>query len=199
MRSSLVAVWIGMLAVPAVAHDLWLIPPVKADADRAVTIRAPSGSDFPNSEHAPDPTKFARRTAIGPDGNAPLEAAGTEGESGLLTFRPVKPGVYVVAVATTPKLITLEADKFNAYLVEDGLPHIYLLRSKEKTLDRPGTERYSKSPKALIRVGDGKAGDATWPVGLPLEIVPLKDPFNRKAGDSMQLPLTRQVLLRRGG
>src|SRR5205085_11603061 len=60
----------------------------------------------------------------------------------------------------------------------------YLLRSKEKTLDRPGVERYSKSPKALFRAGDG-AGDPTKPLGLPLEVVPLKDPFAKTVGDAL--------------
>ncbi|HEX3151950.1 MAG TPA: DUF4198 domain-containing protein [Gemmataceae bacterium] len=170
---------------PTFGHDLWLIPPEKADTGRTLTVRAHSGSEFPVSEHAPDPAKFARRIVISPEGESALDAAGIEAEAGLLAFRPSKPGVYVVAVETSPKLITLEADKFNAYLVEDSLPHIYALRSKEKSLDRPGTERYSKSPKALVRAGDGKGIDFAKPVGLPLEIVPLKDPFERKVGDTL--------------
>ncbi len=168
------------------AHDLWLIPPTTAVVDKQIRILAHSGMDFPKSEHAPDPAKFTRRIVIHPDGKeSPLEAAGTEGLSGLLTFRPVKPGLYVVAVETTPKLITLDADKFNSYLVSDGLPHIYLLRAKEKTLDQPGRERYSKSPKALLRVGKDRVGDATKAVGLPLEIVPMKDPFPLKSGETL--------------
>ena len=187
MRLSLLGiVLVLLLAPPSFAHDLWLLPPTKAELDKEVRIRANSGMDFPKSEHAPDPAKFARRIVILPDGKeSTLEAAGTEGLSGLLTFRPAKSGLYVVAVETTPKLITLDADKFNSYLVSDGLPHIYMLRAKEKTLDQPGRERYSKSPKALLRVGKDGAGDATKAVGLPLEIVPLKDPFALKPGETL--------------
>jgi len=187
MRVSLVELVLVLLVVPlSFAHDLWLIPPTKSEPDQQLRILAHSGMDFPKSEHAPDPAKFARRLIINPDGKeAALEPAGTEGLSGLLAFRPQKSGVYVVAVETTPKLITLDADKFNSYLVSDGLPHIYLLRAKEKTLDQPGRERYSKSPKALLRVGKEAAGDASKAVGLPLEIVPLKDPFTLKPGDTL--------------
>lgn len=170
----------------AMAHDLWLIPPERPSAEGTVTVRAHSGMAFPKSEHAPDPAKFGRRVASGPDQKSvELAAAGTDKEAGLLKFESARAGIYIVGVETTPKVLTLEADKFNAYLVEDGLPHIYLLRAKEKSLDKPGVERYSKSPKALVRVGTGGEGDPTRALGLPLEIVPLKSPFDRKPGDTL--------------
>src|SRR4051794_26318982 len=136
---------------PAAAHDLWLVPPEEAAAGRPVQILASVGMDFPRSEHAPDPAGFVRRVLIRPDGSVgELRAAGKKGMSGLLEFTPEKAGVYVVAVETRPRLITLPAGRFNEYLVADGLPHIYRLRAKEKILDRPGRERYSKYVKALV-------------------------------------------------
>lgn len=107
--------------------------------------------------------------------------------AGVLAFTPTADGVYIVGVETTLKLITLDADKFNAYLISDGLPHIYALRAKEKALDQPGKERYSKSPKALVKVGDGNAGDPCREVGLPLEVIPLQNPFGRKIGDALKV------------
>jgi hypothetical protein len=142
---------------------------------------------FPRSEHAPDAAAFRRRVLVDPGGTrSSPEAAGSEGSSGLLRFKPTRPGVYVVAVETHPKLITLAADAFNEYLVADGLPHIFRLRAREKTLDRPGRERYSKSPKALVQVGRG-GGDACRAVGLPLEIVPLHDPFAVKVAGTLRV------------
>lgn len=183
MRTLLI---VSVFAVPAFAHDLWLIPPATAKVDETITLLAHSGSDFPTGDHAPDPAKFARLRAVGPDGkDVPLAAAGTKDQSGLMTLKPAAAGVHVVSVQTTPKTITLAADKFNEYLVSDGLPAIYLLRSKEKTLDEPGVERYSKSPKALVRVGEGPTDAATKPLGLTLEIVPTRDPFALRPGDAL--------------
>jgi uncharacterized GH25 family protein len=177
-----------LAAAPAPAHDLWLIPPGAAAPGKTVTVRAVSGSDFPKGDHAPDPAAFTKRLVVKPDGaTAEPDAAGKDADAGLLRFTPDAPGVYVVAVRTAPKLITLDAAAFNEYLVSDGLPHIYRLRAKEKTLDRPGKERYSKSPKVLIRVGDGGGGDPTKPVGLPLEVVPLRDPFGVKPGEALRV------------
>lgn len=175
-------------AGPVAAHDLWLIPPEKVDHKGPVKILAASGMAFPESEHAPDAAKFGARRVYNPAGKKSDAMVGAAEEKyGVLSFAPTGDGVYIVAVETTPKFIELDAEKFNAYLVSDGLSHIYALRAKEKSLDQPGKERYSKSPKALVRVGDGEAGDPCRAVGLPLEIVPVQSPFDRKVGDTLKV------------
>ena len=171
----------ALCATSASAHDLWLIPPEKASAKEPLKVLAVSGGEFPKGEQAPDPAKFAARRAFDPSGK---ESAI---DAGALSFAPAKSGIYIVAVETAPKLIAMEADAFNAYLVSDGLPHIYALRAKEKSLDKPAKERYSKSPKCLVGVGDGKDGDPCRAVGLPLEIVPMQNPFERKVGDALRV------------
>jgi hypothetical protein len=190
-RIVLMAVWCMVQAICSdwvAAHDLWLIPGRSASAGQPTIVEANSGMDFPTSEHAPDPAAFARRIVIDPDGSErPLAAAGQGEKSGLLRFEPAKPGMHIVAVETKPKVITLDADKFNEYLVADGLPHIYRLRANEKSLDQPGRERYSKFPKALLQVGDARAGDPSRVLGLTLELVPLADPFRLKVGDTLRV------------
>jgi hypothetical protein len=103
-----------LAAGPAPAHDLWLIPPEKPELKKPAFFRVNSGSKFPKSEHAPDVTKFKRRILVSPDGSeTTAEAAGTEDNSGLMKFEPTRPGIYMVAVESEPKLIKLEADEFN--------------------------------------------------------------------------------------
>jgi hypothetical protein len=177
-----------LAAAHAFAHDLWLVPPEKLELKKAAFFRANSGSKFPKSDHAPDPAKLKRRLLVRPDGKeGVLEAAGTADKSGLLKVEPNVPGIYLIAVETEPKLITLEADEFNHYLISDGLAHIYRLRRREGILAKPGRERYSKSPKAIVKVGTGGDGDACRVVGLPLEIVPLRSPFALKVGDTLRV------------
>jgi uncharacterized GH25 family protein len=172
----------------ASAHDLWLVPPEKAEPNSPSTIKANSGTKFPNSDHAPDPARFQRRLLLNPDGSeGTLAAAGTKDQSGLLSAEHARSGIYIVAVQTEPKLITLKAEEFNNYLVSDGLTHFYRLRHKEGTLDQPGRERYSKSPKTVFQVGTGGAGDPCRVVGLPLEIVPLRSPFALKVGETLRV------------
>lgn len=183
MRATLL---LCVLSIPATAHGLWLVPPETATIGQPITVRAISGTAFLVGDRAPDPGKFAARRVVAPDGTASAAtAAGTAETAGLLAFTSSAAGVYVVAVETTPNVIALDAEAFNEYLVSDGLPHIFRLRAKERTLDKVAVERYSKSPKALVRVGDGR--DPTRPVGLPLEIVPAADPFARSPGDTLRV------------
>lgn len=180
----------GSLAVfpPAtLAHDLWLIPEGQLAVGKPAIIRANVGMAFPESVQAPDPSRWKARRLLPPEGaEATLDAAGQEGKSGLMRFTPAQAGIYAVAVETQPKVLSLSAERFNEYLVSDGLPHIYRLRAKEGLLDRPARERYSKSPKALLRVGTG-GGDPCRAVGLPLEIVPLRNPFAVKPGEALRV------------
>jgi hypothetical protein len=182
-RHLLLLTWLAVIAAPAAAHDLWLVPGESYAVGKAALVRANVGMAFPESVHAPDPTLFKRRILIKPDGTEGLlEPAGKEDESGVLRFVPDQLGTYVLAVQTRPKLVSLEAGKFNEYLVTDGLSHIFLLRAKEGSLDQKGKERYSKSVKTLIQVGHAGEGDPSRILGLPLEVVPLRDPFRLKAG-----------------
>lgn len=168
------------------AHDLWLKPRGNVLLGQAVTVEALSGMKFPESDHGPDTAQFVRRFLIDPAGQEqPLAPGPREPKAGLLHFTPTQAGIYVLAVETKPRLITLAADQFNEYLVSDGLPHIFLQRSKEGSLQQPGKERYSKSPKLILQVGQGGGGDPCRPLGLPLEIVPLKHPLALPVGSAL--------------
>lgn len=188
MLPLIVCCLLGAHAVPARAHDLWLVPAETAKASGTVTIFANVGEEFPKSESAPDVAAFPQRLLIRPDGTAGiLQAKGKKDLSGVLHFETRGPGTYVAAVETKPRLLTLAAQDFNHYLATDGLPHIYELRYKEKSLDQPGRERYSKYPKALVRLGGAGGGDPARVLGLLLEIVPLDDPFQLKVGNTLRV------------
>lgn len=187
MRRQSVLFAFVVFAPNAAAHDLWLLPPEKAFAGKKATIEASVGMDFPISVVAPDTERYPRKFVGSPDGKTlPLKSAGKKDLLALLDFEPASAGVHSVAVQTTPKVLELDGDRFNEYLVTDGLPHIFRLRAKEKTLNLTAKERYQKSPKALVAVdGDTRGWDKV--LGLPLEIVPLQNPFERKAGDTLRV------------
>lgn len=176
---------LALLAPRAAGHDLWLVPDDTAAVGRAVTVRAISGTAFPLGDRPPDPAKFLRRVAVAPDGRErPLDAAGTDATAGLLRFTPDQPGLWAVAVVTAPKLLTLDAESFNEYLISDGLPHIWKVRAKEGSLNQPGRERYAKSPVAYIAVGDAPPA-VPRELDLPLTVTPLADPFAVRPGQAL--------------
>jgi uncharacterized GH25 family protein len=187
-RSVLLALVFFLAASKVGAHDLWLIPPLKATLKESVVMEAGIGMEFPLSVVAPAVDRYPRKFVVQPDGKTlPLKSAGKKDLVSFLEFEPALQGIYVIAVETTPKIIELEADRFNEYLVTDGMPHIFRLRAKEKTLNQPAKERYRKSPTVLVSIGAGMAGAWNKPIGLPLEIVALQNPFERKPGDTLRV------------
>ena len=70
--------------------------------------------------------------------------------------------------------LTLDADSFEAYLEEEGLPHIVDARAERGESGLPGREVYVRCAKSLVYAGsfDGDGdGNADAPTGLPLEVV----------------------------
>ena len=185
MRSWTLCIVLMFYATETRAHDLWLLPDIKPTVGNELIVLARQGMDFPNSTNALSTDKFSHRIVIGPDNKrTTAKPAGKRNASGLMQITGGKPGTYICAVRTRTKIITLKAPKFNHYLVADGLPHIYSMRAKEGTLDQDEVEQYSKSPKVLLQHGEG-GGDPCQVVGLPLEIVPLTNPFKLKVGNTL--------------
>ena len=188
IRTSVSCIIFLFVLSEARSHDLWLIPPEVAAPKQPVKILASIGMNFPESVALPKIDGYPRKFVVGSDGKSVnLKAVGVKDMIAMLEFEPTSAGKHIVAVETAPKVIELEAEKFNEYLVSDGLPHIFRLRFEEKTLNKAAKERYRKSPTTLVRVGDAKAGDWSKPLDLPLQIVPLQDPFDRKVGDTLRV------------
>jgi uncharacterized GH25 family protein len=94
----------------------------------------------------------------------------------------------MVTLATNNAFLTLEADKFNSYLKEDGLDYILLARQKRGSLNKPGREAYRRCAKTLVLAGSPNSADTAraWsrPTGLPLDLVPEQNPYTLRAGTS---------------
>ena len=105
-------------------------------------------------------------------------------------------GVHMIAFESEPSTISLSADRFHAYLHDEGLDFIKAQREAAGTADKPGRERYRRFVKTLLRVNPISnaaqapivpASDMTYatPVGQRLEIVALDDPLSFVPGNSM--------------
>ena len=90
-------------------------------------------------------------------------------------------GTHMVSFDSYPNQIILPADKFSAYLHDEGLDDIIRQREKSGNTATPGRERFWRCVKTLLSVG-GKS-DATHTVHTTqrIEIVPLSDPFSKNS------------------
>jgi len=103
-----------------------------------------------------------------------------------LTFKADAVGTYLFGMQSNAAYIELEAEKFNAYLKEDGLDYILDERTKAGILSKPSTEYYTRFAKLLLQSGDKTDDTFKKKLGLRYEIVPDQNPYLLKAGDYLQ-------------
>lgn len=97
------------------------------------------------------------------------------------------PGVHVLALETNDAFSVLPAEKFQAYLAEEGLTPALRARGASKTTTAPGRERYSRRAKTLVFVAGGDLEAAPPIIGQTLEIAPLDSPFALKPDEPLRL------------
>jgi hypothetical protein len=86
----------------------------------------------------------------------------------------LKPAGYVLAIVRTQgKLENMQAGDFTDYLKEEDLTEILDAR-----------ERYTRYAKSIFFIGQPD-DFFKHAVGLPIEFVPQKDPYQMKVGDSL--------------
>ena len=127
-------------------------------------------------------TRFAHYTPAGPEDLTTLTTTADTLHPNV-TFKQT--GTHMVVLTTNNSFITLDANKFNAYLKEDGLDYILLKRQQRGDITKPGREAYRRCTKTLVQVGTAPADTArAWsrPTGMALELVPEQNPYELKIG-----------------
>jgi len=163
------------LATCALAHDLYLMPAkFKAAVGDKLVISVHNGDSFPGSEGTTDPTRL--KDARLSDGT-PFTDFRTLGKAthGVVEVR--SKGSVWASLYTEPKDLTMEPEKFAAYLKEEGMPPV-----------KHGKEMYSKYAKTLITVGAPDAGFSKN-LGLIIEFIPAVNPATLQPGDKLPLQL----------
>jgi uncharacterized GH25 family protein len=101
-------------------------------------------------------------------------------------------GTHLVVMQSNNAFIEMEAEKFNAYLEEDGLTEIRFARERSNAMNKPSREFYSRHTKLLLQVGVKRDDTYRKPAGLPIEIVPLKNPYALKKVESIRFRILWQ-------
>jgi uncharacterized GH25 family protein len=183
-----------VFASPASAHDFWLQPTrfeIAPGAADNMTIQV-GHAQFRTrwSGNLERVVQFGEVAAKDRQDLRPMLQPTPERDAAL-TF--AKPGVEVLVFQSNHANSILPSIRFNDYLKAEGLTPAIDLRTRTGAMDSPGREIYSRCAKALVLVGsaDPKSQpQVTQAVGLPLEIVPLRNPYALGIGE--QLPV--QVL-----
>ena len=174
------------------AHDFWLQPHdfwIDAPGTTPFTLQVGHG---PLRQRSPIPLRrIERLDAISSDGairdmRAHLRLGGDR-DDGDAAF--ASEGAYVLVLQTDDKAEShLPAIRFNDYLRAEGLTPALEIRERTQRADADGSENYRRVAKTIVQVGAGdSASDAqvTHAIGLPLEIVPERNPYAMPRGSTL--------------
>lgn len=179
----------ALLSLSVFAHDLFLkLDSYFVAVNEKVSIKVLNGS-FQTSEGAVTYSRLRDLSLVNPSGTrvALKDTDMTKDEkTAYLNLQPSEAGTYVVGLSTRTRNIDLKAKEFNEYLVEDGIPDTLAERKRKKQMEKDARERYSKHVKTIFQVGAGRTENYKIALGYPVEIIPQKNPYNLKAGDTFE-------------
>jgi uncharacterized GH25 family protein len=180
-----------LLAATAAAHDFWIEPSSfhpAVGSQLAVSLRVGEhfrGEPVPRAD--PRIVKFVLAS-----GSGETAIGGLPGTDPAGFTRVPAAGFLVIGYRSNRSSITLEPEKFEKYLEDEGLDHVLKARAARNEHGKPGNEVYSRCAKSLI-AGGGK-GEAGFDrdLGLTLELVAESNPSKLKPGDPMRLKLLHE-------
>jgi uncharacterized GH25 family protein len=188
-RRIFVALTTLSLAATTFAHVFWVQPAAfRAKAGDILKIQLHVGDTFPGEIVPRNDAKIEKFVVVGPSADVEKSAVGRDADPIAAVYRSTEPGTYLIAYRSKSTPVTLEAEKFEAYLKEKGLEKIISKRSESKQSGVAARELFSRSAKAVIRIGDKPSdGPATKDMGFRVEIIPKSDPSSLKPGDRLSL------------
>lgn len=181
-------------AAPALhAHDFWIEPAsFKIAPGARVAIALKVGHGLEVTPYARNPERIVRFQHVDEEGTRDVAGLPGEHPAGLTLARDAGPAWIVYR--STSSFLSLPAERFEPYLLEEGLERIIELRAARGESKSPGREAYSRCCKALL--GRASPDDLAFlrrPIGLELELVPDVDPRVAPADGSLRFRALRSA------
>ena len=190
-----------LFGLTAAAHEFWLeAPRFRLQPGQTVNVHTFVGENFAGEPWTTKAAKILRLVRYGP---APADSTDLTPRSFAETdtfrtgFTFARPGTHVVLLRSNNSFIELKADRFNAYLRDEGLDYALKLRQENGQEALPGRETYRRCAKTLIQVGEAAttspATDSAYRrvYGLPLELVPEQNPYRLAADKALTVRVLR--------
>ncbi|MFT3846855.1 MAG: DUF4198 domain-containing protein [Lacibacter sp.] len=175
-----------LFVVPLLAHEFWLQPQkFLFSAGEEINIRFNVGEHFTGNNWKGSRQKINELKLYYADVTDDLSDALTDDEGDSLQFSIFEEGTVMIAFNSTNSFIQLNAKEFNNYLKEDGLYEADEYRKQHSETDSSAKELYQRSVKTIIQVGNRKTEVYKKQTSLPLDIIPLINPYTISANQKI--------------
>lgn len=185
------ALGITLFMLPLFAHEFWLAAnKYRVQIGEKISISFLVGEGFKGEKwggRAKRLDKFIHHSSKKTTDLTNLAKTDTANASIPISFDET--GTHLLSMTSFNSFIELDGEKFNAYLQEDGINEIYEQRAKTNQLNAPAREFYSRCAKTLIQVGEKSTKNFQKVIGMPLEIIPLQNPYTKKVGESIEFKI----------
>jgi Domain of unknown function (DUF4198) len=191
MKRSLLALTVAALAPIAFAHDLWIEPSsFRPAVGERVTVALRVGQNLRGEPMPRIPALIERFMLKGATREIPVVGRAGADPAGMTVVG--EPGLQWIGYQSSAFPMTLEAQKFEAYLKDEGLERIIAERAKTGQQAAPGRERFYRCAKSLLDApgGNPKSSETPAALGFTLELQPRKNPYALHSGDALPLSLT---------
>jgi len=197
----LVAAGLVLSACPLFAHDLWIEPSsFSPRPGQFVSVRLRVGQELVGDPVPLVPALVNQFVVLSTAGRKSV--AGRRGADPAGALRVAMPGLQVIVYNSHPSRLDLAAEKFNAYLIEEGLDSITALRARRLETGVSSRELYSRCAKSLVLAGPPDQARSEAPgfqldrhdrlSGCPLELLAERNPYALAADQDLPVRLTYQ-------
>lgn len=174
--------------LPALAHDFWIEPSnFRPEIGEVVRLRLRVGEQLLGDPVPRDLTLLERFVAVTANGEE--EVRGVDGADPAGALPIGVPGTVLVGYRSRRSPLALPADRFEAYLAEEGLERISALRAARGESAAPSREVFSRCAKSLLAGGGVGGAGFDHRLGFPLELVLEADPASLVAETELPLAL----------
>lgn len=172
------------------AHEFWLNPEKFIyKRGEKINIRFWAGENFEGENWKGNNQKVRSLKLYFGGVSDDLSDFITEENGDSLELTMMDEGTSLVAFNSTNSFIELEAKKFNEYLQEEGLTNAIEYRKEQNETDSAGREYYQRCSKTLIQIGKTKDKTFSVTTDLPLDIIPLSNPYSLKTRDTLRVKI----------
>ena len=172
------------------AHEFWLQPEkFICSRGETINIRFELGEKFRGENWTGNATRINSLNLYLNDSRDDLSDQLSAESGDSIQLAMFDEGTAMITFNSNNAFIQLKGTAFNAYLQEEGLFDAARYREMNQLADKPGKELYQRSVKTLIQVGSKTNDCFRQPTELPLDIIPLSNPYLLKNNQPLMAKL----------
>lgn len=191
MKKLITIFMLGLIfAVQIVAHDLYLkTENYFAQPESTVKFEAING-DFNESVAPFGVARFSEASLLFSTDKIirfKVEDLIKGDKSSFINLPTDSAGTYIFGLSTTERELSFTAKDFNNTLKDEKIPDALAERERLGEMEKDAKGMYSRHAKAIFQVGDNLTDDYKRILGYAAEIVPQKNPYSLKVGNTLEV------------